>query len=317
MVVNHVIVYFIQFLIYIFDKFCCAQERDYPYMIAFFNSTQYVCAGALVEDNAIVALARFFDPYVRGGSLATVEAIADKVTSKTSEAKYRQVRQISHVIIHPEFNISSGIHDICIIHLVGRFNLCDYVGIIKLTPFRPEPLDNATSVGWQGPCEEITTHPMWVLENQETRCKGQDSKTQLCAASHEPLRCGYSGAALVKKGILVGLLINTYTCGKTRDDESEALFIDISYYNQFIYTNLDPVESEGKKQFCSICANFILFFNILRSCSCLFRFQRFHNFNKLLLRYFFRVHSPWDGMATVVDCDHLDLIALNDNGLKQ
>ncbi|CAF3016792.1 unnamed protein product [Rotaria sp. Silwood2] len=172
-----------------------ASADTYPWMVSVrFNGLQetdpilHVCGGSIVSEIFLLTAAScFFGAHTNGFNLFSIKAGVHNIINGSE--KLEQVRSISHIIVHPNYNSNRFLNDLAVVRVSPAFNMTalnlDMISLSNLTSLENM---NLTAIGWGILNQSDPTvsarflQQVIVQENVEcTKTKAINSTTQLCA----------------------------------------------------------------------------------------------------------------------------------------
>uniref|UniRef100_A0AAG5DBW1 Peptidase S1 domain-containing protein n=1 Tax=Anopheles atroparvus TaxID=41427 RepID=A0AAG5DBW1_ANOAO len=222
---------------------------QFPSAVSINTSHSLHCGGNVVDRQHVLTAAqclfntnrRLLDPYwieVRAGDIAL-----SPVGSR------RQTRRVSHIFVHPQFNILTLENDVAVLRLDRPYDLpSNTINMANRTRRIVRNGANCQMAGW-GASTAAVNAPVNVLQrflpmtvndrdlcNQATMHAGRIRESQLCAgntgASNNAAPCaGNAGTGLYCDRALVGTLSFGINCGVANNPP---VFTQVRFYNDWI-----------------------------------------------------------------------------------
>ncbi|XP_055383830.1 phenoloxidase-activating factor 2-like [Condylostylus longicornis] len=108
-----------------------ANEFEYPWIVAIFlhNRNKFVCSGSLIHQKVIITIAQKLEKYVNANLIGLKDSYKNELyvragdydIFKQVESKDHQERDISNIIIHPQYRPASKYNNIAIIVVNKNF----------------------------------------------------------------------------------------------------------------------------------------------------------------------------------------------------
>uniref|UniRef100_A0A182NJ07 Peptidase S1 domain-containing protein n=1 Tax=Anopheles dirus TaxID=7168 RepID=A0A182NJ07_9DIPT len=232
---------------------------QFPSAVSINTTFNLHCGGSVVDRQHVLTAAqclfnanyRLIDPYwitVRAGDIALAPVGAR-----------RQTRRVSHIFVHPQFNIRTLEHDVAVLRLDQPFVLPS--NTINLANRTRRIVPNGVTcqfAGW-GASTNAVTAPVNVLQrflplvvndrdtcNQATMHSGRVLESHLCAgntgASNNAAPChGNAGTGLYCDRALVGTLSFGINCGLANNPP---IFTQVRFYNDWIDRQFNATQGQ-------------------------------------------------------------------------
>ena len=210
-----------------------AAAHSWPWAVALYYNNALLCQGFLVTYEHVVTAAHC----VSSIAMTSLQIYAGMYSRSTSTN--RQIRNISSIMIHPNYSSIDFLNDIAIIKLAAPLITTAAVGICCLpsNPSLPVQGESAVIVGWgRTRAIEISSLPD-TLQQAVIRIQqcdlGPNSDRQFCAAFGKSDTCqGDSGGPLMtavnNSWTCTGIVSYGIGCG------NGGYYTRVSYYRSFI-----------------------------------------------------------------------------------
>lgn len=212
-----------------------ATANSWPWMVAIYVSNGKFCGGTLITYEHILTAAHcVFD-------VNNTDIIVYAGIQKLSDRQNGQVRNISTITVHPNYDDTIKVNDLAVLKLSSPLSQSTKVGLCCLsTSLSPTIGDSATFIGW-GRTSANSTFSDDLLQaktqvvNSSYCSYAPLTSNQICTGNTGSIACyGESGSPLMMK------LNNYWTCvgvvnmGLLTCD-SYFVFTRVSPYDSFIY----------------------------------------------------------------------------------
>nr|XP_034837866.1 phenoloxidase-activating factor 2-like [Maniola hyperantus] len=133
-----------------------ADFAEFPWMVALLNNTKsnhpnagtgpgYIGGGTLIHPSVVLTVAHKVDTLNPSDLLCRA---GEWDTQNTNEMYSHQDRDVSHLLLHPQFNKLHAHNDIALLKLAKPFVLGPHINVACLSPAMPPPGTLCYSMGW-------------------------------------------------------------------------------------------------------------------------------------------------------------------------